>query len=148
MDLDHLVNSLKVKQGYALFHESNTPSREGFRDDAMRVRMMYVYLRKRCVSLKTASRSLLAPYRLYLQKSGQNDFRRHMMDIRNGMSVLIFSVCSSKLSKHVFGKLFLHNLIDLERLAPSQSRDEHVLGLRRIEIPVQFVFMVDSSLRK
>jgi hypothetical protein len=64
------------------------------------------------------------------------------------MSVLVLSVRSSKLSKHVFGKLFLHSLIDLERLAPSQSRDEHVLGLCRIEIPVQVMFTIDPNLRK
>lgn len=73
MDLDHLVNSLKVKQGYAFFHKSNTPSREGFRVNTMRVRMVRVYLKKRCVSPKTASRSLLAPYRLYLQELGQDE---------------------------------------------------------------------------
>lgn len=71
-----------------------------------------------------------------------------MMDIRDGMSVLVLSICYSKLSKYVFWKLFLHNVIDLEGLAPLQSRDEHVLGLRKIEIPVQLMFMIDSSPRK
>jgi len=62
---------------------------------------------------------------------------QEVADIRDRTPFLVLAIYFPELSKDVLGKLFLHSCLDAERLAPAQSRDEHVLCLLGVEISAQ-----------